>query len=121
MRAPLFFAAAALAATCSLAFSKEERIEPSDSQMRSAFTQYLYGDSAARISRIEFVRFDKKSCKPILVAPGHNCTFEYVTKAPLDLHETALAHLSRLPASGRLAGRFFANEDGQLKFEMIIG
>ena len=121
MRAPLFFAAAALADTCSLAFSNEGQIEPSDSQMKSAFTQYLYGESAARISRIEFVRFKKESCKPILVAPGHNCTFTYVTKKPLDLQETAIAHLSHLPAGGRLAGRFFANEDGQLRFEMIIG
>ena len=121
MRTPLFFAVAALAATCSLALSKEEQIEPSDSQMESAFAQYLYGDSAVRISKIEFLRFKKESCKPILVAPGLNCTFTYVTKTPLDLRETALAHLSRLPANGRLAGRFFENEDGQLKFEMIIG
>jgi hypothetical protein len=121
MRGPLFFAVAALAATCSLAFSKDKQIEPSDSQMESAFIRYLYGDSAARISKIEFVSFKKESCKPILVAPGHNCAFTYVTKAPLDLRETALAHLSRLPAEGRLAGRFFTNENGQLRFEMIIG
>ena len=121
MRAPLLFAVAALAATCSLAFSKEEQTEPSDSQMEKAFTRYLYGDSAARISKIEFLKFKKESCKPISVAPGLNCTFTYVTKTPLDLRETALAHLSRLPANGRLAGRFFADDDGQLRFEMIIG
>lgn len=121
MRAPLFFAVAALAATCSLAFSKEEKIGPSDSQMESAFTRYLYGDSATKNSKIEFVSFKKDSCKPILVAPGLNCAFTYVAKAPLDLRNTALAHLSRLPAGGRLAGRFFTDENGQLRFEMIIG
>jgi hypothetical protein len=121
MRAPLFFAVAALAANCSLAFSNQEPVEPSDSEMKSAFARYLYGETAAKISTIEFVRFKKESCKPILVAPGHNCTFTYVTKMPLDLRETPIAHLSHLPAGGRLAGRFFANEDGQLRFEMIVG
>ncbi len=121
MRAPMFFAVAALAANFSLAFSNQEQIEPSNSQMKSAFTRYLYGEAAADNSRIEFVRFKKESCKPIVVTPGHNCTFAYVTRTPLDLRETAIKHLSYLPASGRLAGRFFENEDGQLKFEMIIG
>jgi hypothetical protein len=121
MRAPLFFSVAALAATCSLAFSNEGQTEPSDSQMKSAFTRFLNGESAAGISKIEFVTFKKESCKPILVAPGYDCTFTYVAKKPLDLQETAIAHLSHLPAGGRLAGRFFANDDGQLRFEMIIG
>jgi|SRR5450759_3393512 hypothetical protein len=121
MRASLFFAVAALAAICSLAFSNDVQIEPSDSQMQSAFTQYLYGDATARISKIEFVRFKKESCKPILVAPGYNCTFTYVAKKPLDLRETAIAHLPNLSVGGTLGGRFFATEDGQLRFEMIIG
>jgi hypothetical protein len=47
-------------AFCSLAFSDDVQIEPSDSQMQSAFTQYLYEDATAKISKIEFVRFKKE-------------------------------------------------------------
>jgi hypothetical protein len=121
MRAPLFFAVAALAAVCSSAFSNNVQIEPSDLQMKSAFTRYLYGEAEAKISRIEFVRFKKDSCTPISVAPGYNCTFTYVPKRPLDLRETAIAHLSKLSTGGTLAGRFFTTENGQLRFEMVIG
>ena len=121
MRASLLFVVAALAANCSLAFSNEEQIEPSDTQMKAAFTRFLYGEAADKISKIEFVRFKKESCKPILVAPGHNCSFTYVSKTPLDLRETTLEHLTGLSTGGCLGGRFFANEDGQLRFEMIVG
>jgi hypothetical protein len=120
MRAPLFFAVAALAVNYSLAFSNNDQIEPSNLQMESAFTRFLYGEATAESSRIKFARFEKESCKPILVAPGHNCTFTYVTKTPLDVRGTPIGHLSSLSAGGTLAGRFF-DEDGQLKFEMIIG
>jgi hypothetical protein len=120
MRAPLFFAVAALAVNYSLAFSNNDRIEPSNLQMESAFLRFLYGEATAESSKIKFARFEKESCKPVLVAPGHNCSFTYVTKTPLDVRGTPIAHLSSLSTGGTLAGRFF-DEDGQLKFEMIIG
>lgn len=120
MRAILFFAVTALAANCSIAFSSNEQIEPSNSQMESAFTRFLYGGSTARSSNIEFARFEKESCRPVLLAPGHSCSFSYVAKTPLDVRGTPMEHLPPLAAGGRLSGRFF-DEDGQLKFEMIIG
>jgi hypothetical protein len=107
-----FFAASALAASVTLGgFS--EIPGPSQSQLESSFNQFLR-EAAGENSEIRFGIFTKHSCKLSPAVPGHICSFTFFADKPAE-------RLPILPAQGRITGRFFAGEDGKLKFEMMTG
>jgi hypothetical protein len=115
VRAYSFFVVSALAAALTFAASGERlKPEPSESQMESSFSQFLSKLEARPVSEIQFAEFKKHSCKPSTAAPGRYCSFTYSTELPAE-------RLSILPAHATISGTFFADDDGQLRFEMVIG
>ena len=112
MRAYSFFIVAASAAALTFAASGgQPRPEPSESQMESSFTQFF---SKLETRPIRLAAFKKRSCKPSTATPGHYCSFTYSTELPAE-------RLSILPTLGTISGTFFADDDGQIRFEMVIG
>ena len=114
MRAYSFFVVSALAAALTFgASSKRLEPEPSESQMESSFNQFFSKLATGAYSEIQFAAFKKHSCKPSTVT-RHYCSFTYSTEMPVE-------GLSILPSHGTISGMFFADDDGQLRFEMVIG
>jgi hypothetical protein len=116
VRAYSFFVVSALAAALAFgASSKRLEPEPSESQMESSFNQFLSKLATGAYSEIQFTAFKKHSCKPSTATTGHYyCSFTYSTDMPAD-------GSSILPSHGTISGMFFADDDGQLRFEMVIG
>jgi hypothetical protein len=111
----LFFGASALAAGLAFAASGEpSKPEPSEAQMESSFSQFLSKLETRPASEIQFSAFKKHSCRMSPAAPGYTCKFTYSAKSPA-------AGFSVLPARATLSGTFFSDDDGQLRFEMVIG
>jgi hypothetical protein len=110
-----FFVVSALAATLAFAASGEPlKPEPSESQMASSFSQFFSKLETKAVSEIQFDAFKKHSCKPFAAKPGHYCSFTYSTELPVE-------QLSIFPTQATISGTFFADDDGQLRFEMVIG
>ena len=82
--------------------------------MQSSFGRYFSKLATGANTEIQFVSFKKHDCKPSNTASRHYCSFTYTTEVPAE-------RLSILPARGTISGTFFADDDGQLKFEMVIG
>ncbi len=113
MRVHAFFVVSALAAALPFAVRNEPvKPEPSELQMEASFSQFL-SDLDAN-SEIQLAAFKKHSCKQSSVSSGHFCSFTYSMEKPV-------APASVLPAHATLSGRFFANDDGEIRFEMLIG
>ncbi len=112
MRVYSFFVVAASAAALTFAASGgQPKPEPSESQMESAFSQFF---SKLETRSIRLAAFKKHSCKPSTATSEHYCSFTYSTDLPAE-------QLSILPTLGTISGTFFADDDGQIKFEMVIG
>ena len=114
MRLYSFVVISALVAGLAYAASGQQAIpEPSESEMKSSFGQFVSQLEAKPAAQIQFVAFEKRSCKPASIQRYH-CSFTYST----DLPEESLSIL--LPR-GSLSGMFFPDADGHLRFEMVIG
>jgi hypothetical protein len=110
-----FFVVSALAATLTFAASRERfNPEPLESQMESSFGQFFSKLESRPIAEIQFAAFKKHSCKPSTAPPRHYCSFTYSTELPAK-------QFSILPTHGTISGMFSADDDGQLRFEMVIG
>jgi hypothetical protein len=110
-----FFVVPALAVALAYgASSKPSEPEPSESQMATSFGRYFSKLVTGANSEIQFVAFKKHDCKPSATTSQHYCSFTYATAVPAE-------RLSILPARATISGMFFADDDGQLKFEMVIG
>ena len=114
MRVYSFFVISALAAALTFgASSKRLGPEPSESQMQSSFNQFFSKLESVPSSKIQFAAFKKHSCKPF-TATRHYCSFTYSAELPVE-------ELSILPSRATFSGMFFVDDDGQLRFEMVIG
>ena len=115
VRAYSLFVVSALAAILALAASggPPNKPEPSESQMESSFGQFLSKLEKKPISEIQFAAFRKRSCRPIATT-GHYCSFTYSAKLPA-------GRFSILREHGTISGSFVADDDGQLRFETVIG
>jgi hypothetical protein len=117
VRAYSFLVASALvAASLTFAVSGERpKPEPSESQMESSFGEFFSKLETRPVSEIQFAEFKKLSCKPIPTRTGYyHCRFTYSTELPAE-------QLSILPISATISGAFFADDEGHLRFEMVIG
>jgi len=104
----------ALVAGLAYAASAQQAIpEPSESEMKSSFGQFVSQLESKPAAQIQFVAFEKRTCKPASIQRYH-CSFTYSTNVPAD-------SLSIILPRGSLSGMFFADDDGHLKFEMVIG
>ena len=115
MRVYSFFLASALAASLAVsAPSEQQKPEPSESQMKLSFAQFISEQESRSVSEIPFITFKKNSCKPRSAVPGHICNFTYVIGLPNE-------KLSILQAKSTFSGTFFLDGGGHLKFETVIG
>jgi hypothetical protein len=116
VRAYSFFAVSAVAAVLTFAVSGERpKPEPSESQMESSFGEFLSRLETKPISEIQFAEFRKHSCKAFAARSGYyQCSFTYSTELPAE-------QLSILPTRATISGTFFADDEGRLRFEMVIG
>ena len=104
----------ALVAGLAYAASGQQAIpEPSESEMKSSFGQFVSQLEAKPAAQIQFVAFEKRSCKPASIQRYH-CSFTYSTDLPAE-------SFSILLPRGSLSGMFFPDADGHLRFEMVIG
>ena len=104
----------ALVAGLAYAASAQQAIpEPSESEMKSSFGQFVSQLESKPAAQIQFVAFEKRSCKPASIQRYH-CSFAYSTNLPPET-------LSILLPRGSLSGMFFPDADGHLRFEMVIG
>jgi hypothetical protein len=87
--------------------------EPSESEMKSSFGQFVSQLEAKPASEVQFVAFEKRTCRPATPARYH-CSFTYSMNLPPD-------GLSILLPRGSVSGMFFPDADGHLRFEMVIG
>jgi hypothetical protein len=109
-----FFIVSALSGMLALAaFGGQPNAEPSELQMERPFGEFLAKVEAKPLSEIQIIAFKKHSCRET-GTPGYYCSFTYSTKVPP-------ARFSVLPAEGTLSGMFFSDQDGRLRFEMVIG
>jgi hypothetical protein len=107
-----FFVVAASAAALTFAASGgQPKPEPSESEMESAFSQFF---SKLETRSIRLAAFKKHSCKLSTATSVHYCSFTYSTDLPAE-------QLSILPTLGTISGTFFADDDGRIRFEMVIG
>ena len=115
MRVYSFFLASALAASLAVfAPSEQQKSEPSESQMKLSFAQFISAQESRSVSEIPLSTFKKNSCKPRIAVPGHICSFSYVIRLPNE-------KLSVFPAKSTFSGTFFLDDAGHLKFETVIG
>jgi hypothetical protein len=117
VRAYSFLVASALvAASLTFAVSGERpKPEPSESQMESSFGEFFSKLETVPVSEIQFAEFKKHSCKPIPTRTGYyHCSFTYSTELPAEQR-------SILPIHATISGAFFADDEGHLRFEMVIG
>lgn len=115
MRAFWFFGVSVLAATLTFAASgSQPRPEPSESQMESSFSQFFSKLERGAVSEIRFASFKKHSCKPSSAVSGHYCSFTYSAELPAE-------QLSIFPTDATISGTFLSEDDGLIRFEMVIG
>ena len=113
MRALSFFIVSAIAASLVFAASNDQ-VGPSESQMESSFNRYLATEATNANSTIKFATFKKYSCKPSFDGPSQICRFMYFIEAPKE-------RISAQPLTGTITGRFFVDDGGVLRFEMMTG
>ncbi len=95
-------------------FGERSKPEPSEPEMKLSFSRFLTRLEANSPSEIKFTAFEKLSCKWSNALSGHICSFKYSTELPSE-------KLSVLAGRGTLTGTFSVGEDGDLKFETVIG
>ena len=115
MRVYLFFLASALAAALAIfAPSEQQKSEPSESQMKLSFAEFISELESRPVPEIQFISFKKNLCRPTIAVLGHFCSFTYAIGLPNE-------KLSILEAKSTFSGTFFLDGGGHLKFETVIG